>query len=163
MAVSREKEKKDYRREIVLVIVGAVLASVPTLISTYIQSRTQLQQLIIDKRVSALRDYAMAFNRFATEIVPKFEKLEKRIEGLQDKYSKKQMTFEEIDAEIDEELMGIEFQMNSVMADVNVNRMVINSLFQTEFAQLNLSQEPMQETERGKEPDDQLLKDIKER
>ena len=96
--MTKEKEKKDYRKEIVLVMVGAVLASIPTLISTYIQSRTQLQQLIIDKRVSALKDYSMAFNKLSTEIVPKFEKLEKRIEVLEDKYSKKQMTFEEVDS-----------------------------------------------------------------
>ena len=161
--MTKEKEKKDYRKEVVLVIVGAVLASIPTLISTYIQSRAQLQQLIIEKRVSALKDYAMAFNKFATEIVPKFEKLEGRIKVFEDKYSKKQITFEEIDAALDEDLMNIEFQMNGLMADVNVNRMVINSLFQTKFPQLLLSSEPKQETEPGNESAEQILKSHKER
>ncbi|HJP96736.1 MAG TPA: hypothetical protein VJ843_05215 [Candidatus Saccharimonadales bacterium] len=163
--MGKEKEKKDYRKEVVLVIVGAVLASIPTLISTYIQSRTQLQQLIIDKRVNALKDYAITFNKFATEIAPKFEKLEKKIDALEDKYSKQQITFEEIDSQLDEELMNIEFQIDSWKADVNVNRMVINSLFQTNFEtfQLNLPSDPKQETEQHSEPVEQVLKSHKER
>ena len=161
----KEKEKKDYRKEVVLVMVGAVLASIPTLIATYIQSRTQLQQLIIDKRVNALKDYAMTSNKFATEIVPKFEKMEKNIDTLKDKYSKKQITWEEIDSQLDEQLMNIEFQIDSWKADMNVNRMVINSLFQTKFEtfKLNLPSDPKQETEQNTEPVEELLKNHKER
>ena len=80
--MTESKTINDYKKDIVLIIVGALLGSMPVLISTYLQGQAQLHQIIFAKKLSVLKEYSTISNKFVSDILPKLEDLEARIVSL---------------------------------------------------------------------------------
>ncbi|HLW80680.1 MAG TPA: hypothetical protein VKS20_01430 [Candidatus Acidoferrales bacterium] len=57
-----ENGRDNFSRQVALVILGALIGIVPTLIITGIQLRHETNQYLLTKRIDALRDYAAAIN-----------------------------------------------------------------------------------------------------
>ena len=123
--MSEAKAHRQYWKEIGLVILGAVLASIPTLTSTYMHGKTQIQQLVLDRQLLALKDFSICHNKVATEVMPAIEKLIRAIDGYEILYRQKHLKTRVLP--VGEEINGLRMSVHSWMAEYNSQRVVINA------------------------------------
>jgi hypothetical protein len=81
--MTNEKGNSTYWRQLGLIVVGAMLASIPTLVSTHLQSRAELQQLVLDRRLTALKDFSIVANKAVSEVVPRIDFIQERLNRAQ--------------------------------------------------------------------------------
>jgi len=60
--VGSEGNESRYEK-LLFVVVGAVLAVVPVIVSSTLQSRSNVRQVMIERRLGAIKDYSTACNR----------------------------------------------------------------------------------------------------
>jgi hypothetical protein len=135
-----EKEsKKSYFKEIVLILTGGILASIPTLISTNLQNKAQLQQLILDRKISTLKDYSSTYQKQATDIFFSMDKLEDDFDKYSIRYSGKRFLPREALITLKKDIRSVIEKHNRWTAEMNTHTIIINSLFKTNFPQFKFS------------------------
>ena len=127
-----------YWREILLVLIGGLLASIPTLISTKMQVSAQLRHLILDRQIIALRDYSVSYQKLATDVLTTLEKFEMMIDDFESEYKAKK-NYSKLNSDNWRQLQT-DFQVylnkyRAWCAEVNTQIIVVNILFNTNLAQ----------------------------
>lgn len=74
-------EAKEYWRQAGLLALGAVMGAVPVLISTRLQARAQIEQLVIDRRIAVIRDYSKACVSIVATVQRSLDEVEAADEG----------------------------------------------------------------------------------
>lgn len=122
--------KRELKKDLLLIVVGALLASIPTLLSTYMLEKSQLNQIILNHKISALKDYAQTYNNIVSDLLPKIEILENRIIYLTDNYTERNKFDKKMLEKIRDEFYEYLDRQQSWFAEVNANTLIINSLFE---------------------------------
>jgi len=130
------KEKRDikqYPKEAALVFLGAMLASLPLLITTYMQLRAQQRQLILDRQISALRDYSASYNKLATDVLPSIDEMDEMVSQAQKQSAAHVFTPDDL-ARLTKEDGLLLNKSRSWIAEVNTQTAIINALCKTNGA-----------------------------
>lgn len=152
--------KREFKRDVLLILIGAILASIPTLISTYMQGEVQLKQIILDRKITALKDYSISYNKLVVDLLPKVGQLESRIlyyfdtDMVKSKVDKNKLI--NIYAEF-EEYLNLH---QSWIADVNTQTLIINSLFGTNLRIRNIYYFDPAKNNMIQKPPSQITKEI---
>lgn len=118
--------KREFKNDVLLILIGALLASIPTLISTYMQGETQLKELILDRKITAMKEYLISYNKLVVDLLPKVEQLESRIIFLFDTYNDKNMIDKRDFIKLNSEFIELSHLHQSWIADVNTQTHIIN-------------------------------------
>jgi hypothetical protein len=157
-----KKEVKHYWKEAGLVFLGAVLASIPILIASYIQTKAQQHQLILDRRISALKDYSIAYNKLATDFLPAIEKLDSMVAESERQFSEKQLTSDEINKNLNEPTEILLIKGRTWIAEVNAQTAIVNALFKTNLPQRTFSLDKPDTSNNSGESFEQYLKNSRD-
>ena len=103
------------------------------------QAKTQLQQLIFERRLAALKEYSMAYDKAATIILPEVEKMELEIGDLGLEYFARRSRPEQINVKLNAHVFIIKNKVRDWIAEVNSQRIQINTLFNTNLPQKEYS------------------------
>lgn len=140
--MENKSASKIYWREILLVLIGGLLASIPTLISTKMQVSAQLRQLILDRQIIALRDYSVSYQKLATDVLATLEKFEMMVDDFESEYKTKK-NYSKVNSDKAIQLLtDFKVYLNKYRAwcaDVNTQIIVVNILFNTNLAQFQLT------------------------
>ena len=148
-----QNDKETFRRQILLLFVGAFLTGIPTLYITTFQLRYQSRQALRDKQIAVLHDFAASING-GGKIIAKYDALENSLVGLPDTPNPKE--FNAIVRQYDE--VNLEFE--NWTANMRTQSIVMESVFgeslpAPEFARLRdigsspaLNAEPQKEFQR---------------
>lgn len=145
-----EKDGKKYWKEVRLVILGAVLASIPTLISTYMHGKTEIQRFIIDRQLSALKEYSICHNKIITDILPVIEKYDEEISSLYDEYLRNPTRGKVFISELKQSVESVMATHQKWSADFNSQRIMVNALFHVNIRPILLSSPPYKDESGGK-------------
>jgi hypothetical protein len=133
--MTKESGKKDYWKEILLVLVGGLLASVPTLISTQMQGKAQLHQFVLDRQINALKDYSTSSHKMATEIILGAENFERHVEKYESDYKAGRIKSDNIEENLLDDFQSLQAKLLSSTSEVNSQTIVVNALFNENFQQ----------------------------
>lgn len=128
-------EKKYYWKEISLVIIGALLASVPTLMSTRMSIQGQVKQLILDRQISALREYSIANQRLATEVFIVLNQFTSLLQDSETEFNIRKNLPQQRWIQIREQFIKVESQYRIYVSELNTQTLIINALYKTDFPQ----------------------------
>src|ERR1044071_9367962 len=56
------KDSPNYWQRILLVIIGALIGIVPSILTTNLQAKVQLKQFLLDRQIATLKEYSTSFN-----------------------------------------------------------------------------------------------------
>jgi hypothetical protein len=126
--------KRDFKRDVILIMIGALLASIPTLISTYMQTESQLHQIILDRRIIALKDYSEAYNKLVSDIIPQAELLESQLLYIYENELKGKKVEKEKQIEIMTNMERLRYTHQNWITNINTQTLVINSLYDTDLS-----------------------------
>ena len=137
--MENKADSKFYWKEIVLVLIGGVLASIPTLISTEMQASAQLRQLMLDRRITAVKEYGASSQKLATDVLASLQSFEMTFDQVEYEYKvKKSLSKVNSDKwtkiQIDWEVFSNKYR--AWCAEVNTQAIVVDMLFNTNLGQL---------------------------
>jgi hypothetical protein len=127
--MSIEISKREFKKDIFLLLIGAMLASIPTLISTYMQGESQLHQIILDRRITSLKEYSETYNRLVNNLLPRVQTLEDRVIYLHDNYLNKKKINKDVLLTVYKDFRELIILNETWKADINTQTLIINSLF----------------------------------
>jgi hypothetical protein len=134
--MEKESRNKSYFKEIGLVLIGGLLASIPILISTNMQSKAQLQQFILDRKLSVLRDYSSSSQKLVTDLFFSMDQFEANIDKYRTKFRGKRFLPVEILTILKADIRSVEDKYQRWKAENNTHTVIINTLFKTNLPQL---------------------------
>ena len=138
--MENKSASKFYWREIFLVVIGGLLASIPTLISTKMQVSAQLRQLILDRQIIALRDYNVSYQKLATDVLTAIEKFEMMTYDFESEYKAKKNSSKVNSRNVEQLMTEFRVYLNKYRAwcaEVNTQIIIINILFNTNLDQFH--------------------------
>jgi len=68
-------DEREFRQQIIILVIGALLGLVPSLIIVTYQSRQQQKQFLLDRRLAALREFSTALTGEG-DLLAKYDELE---------------------------------------------------------------------------------------
>src|SRR5512140_1473663 len=77
--MAQENHGIRYWKEVGLVVLGAVMASIPTLTVAYIHEKNEVHRLVVDRQITAIKDFAACTNKAATQVLPDIEENDEKI------------------------------------------------------------------------------------
>lgn len=154
--------KREFKKDVLLILIGAVLASIPTLISTYMQGETQLKEIILDRKITALKDYSTSYNKLVVDLLPKVEQLESRIIYSFDTYYDNNKVDKKMLIKIYSEFVEFLNLHQSWISDVNTQTHIINSLFGTNLRIRDIYYFDPERNNIIQKPSSQIIKEIKD-
>lgn len=125
------ESKREFKKDILLLLIGALLALIPSLLSSYIQGNSELQQLILDRKISTLKDYSKTYNKLVSDLLPKIELLEDQILYMHDIELKENKFDQEVSINANNNFKNFLNQYNNWLVDVNTQTLIINALYDT--------------------------------
>ena len=159
--MTESKPINDYKKDIVLIIVGALLGSMPVLISTYLQGQAQLHQIIFAKKLSVLKEYSTISNKFVSDILPKLEDLEARIVSLNERYTQENTMDKNYFDQIIIDGKAYTEQIFSIFFELNTQILIINALFKSDISIIEFPYHNPSENNVGNMSDKERIEEIK--
>jgi len=135
----QENNGKRYWNEVGLVVLGAFMASIPTLTATYMHDKSEVQRLVIDRQISAIKDFLTCTNKAAIQVLPEIEKDDEEISSLYERYKQKRITEKEIISVLNKRIASQRVSMRTWQAEYNTQRIVINALFHVNLNAMDFS------------------------
>ncbi len=131
-------ESLKFRESVLLAIVVAIGAAIGGLIgsvvTSYVQARYQREQLLMERRLVAIKDYSACYYRLATEILPKFEAF-RSLFSEETKASREKRPDDA--AKLHQQELAacdeVRRQANVWTADMNTQTTIVNALFHTQY------------------------------
>lgn len=127
------------RREMFLVFFGAAISLLSSLLTSYFQGRSELDQLIFEKKIEALRSYASTYNESITKALA-------AIDAMRFKLNHAIQTLSlgaDLSPEQEKELENIGGELNQLAAKISSasgDRILLYATFKEDFADLSISQ-----------------------
>lgn len=159
--MNEKPELKQYYKEAGLILLGAILASLPILVTNYMQTRAQQHQLIMDRRITALRDYSTSYNKLASDILPSIDQLEGMVTAAEEQYTSRQLTNDEWDR-LETQTDEVVSKVRSWVAEVNTQTVIVNALFRVNLNQRTFAVRKAAPTNGEKNSGDACLKCLKD-
>lgn len=128
-----KSEIKNMKKEILLILLGAILASVPTLISTHMQNTAEEDQFILDKKIEVLVNFSKSYNKLVSNLLPQIEQFEEKILFISAQNSARKEISDSFFRSTYSDFINIINDHQSWLAEVNSNTLVINALYDINF------------------------------
>jgi hypothetical protein len=122
-----------------LLFIGGLLASIPTLISTEMQGKAQLRQLVLDRQITALRDYSASYQKIATDVFTSLEIYEMKVNRFESEFRAKKTFPKDNWRQLHTDVQNLKSKYKAWIAEVNTQVIVVNILFNTNISQLPFS------------------------
>ena len=73
-------EHKQYWQQVGSIVLGAIIASVSSGVVTYMQGKAQSKQFLVDKQITALKEYSTSFNQSSSSALAKIRTVNQKLE-----------------------------------------------------------------------------------
>ena len=137
--MTQENHGKHYWKDVGLVVLGAVMASIPTLTVAYLHEKNEVHRLVVDRQITAIKDFAACTNKAATQVLPEIEENDEKIASLYEQYKQHLITENEIASVLKKTVNTQRSTMLAWQAEYNTQRAVINLLFHVKLTAMNYS------------------------
>lgn len=127
-------ESLTFRQSVCLVILGAAVGFFPSVGTVYIQAKNQREQMLMDRRIAAIKDFAASYYRLATDVLPRVKACRSAFDAsktavLQGNTDEALKLLPVTGGAID----ALTQQENAWTADINTQIAVTNSLFHEKY------------------------------
>jgi hypothetical protein len=122
------QKSKNYWREIGLILIGAIIAAVPTIVNSRYQAKMELEQFLLDRQITALRDFSTSLNQLGHQSLSKTQVLIFRLRGLEAESQTRQITNEEF-SEIRKSSEDLFAYAHDFAASMEMNRTLAYAIF----------------------------------
>jgi hypothetical protein len=126
-------EKLTFKREALLIILGVFLGFIPAAITAFMQKEFQREQLFLERRIVALKDYSASFNKITQDVMPRARKLISLISEIKDMPETPIVNFSEKLKILRSEQELYDQQFDIWQADVNTQIAVVNAVFDVQL------------------------------